>query len=145
MENKMEQVAQLLGVTIGEEFTIRMQNGKPTNDLYRLTNSGLKVFIDSDWTESPGVLAILLRGIAEIIKLPWIPKNGSKYFFVSFDGTVCETIYSENIYFDQVSRSIGNCYHTAEGARAQVKRWEAFFARTDPLDVLAISEQEGAK
>ena len=66
MENKMNEVAALLGIKLEEEFKIKEYTYK-----YKLTKSGLKYLsgISSDWEDS-SILETLLAGKWEIIKLP---------------------------------------------------------------------------
>ena len=66
MENKMKEVAELLGIKLEEEFKIKGHTYK-----YKLTKSGLKYLsgISSDWEDS-SILENLLAGKVEIIKLP---------------------------------------------------------------------------
>lgn len=65
--NYMKQVAQLLGVELGEEFGI--VNGYYK---YRITELGVEYYneLDKRWTECNYKMAWLLNGSYEIIKLP---------------------------------------------------------------------------
>lgn len=65
-ENKMKEVAKLLGVELEEEFKIEGFRCK-----YKLTNDGLMYwsYLDSKWLIS-GFLNELLTGEVKIIKLP---------------------------------------------------------------------------
>lgn len=66
MENKMSEVAKLLGVELEEEFKIDGYRCK-----YKLTNDGLKYWLDDlqKWCSSR-LLEELLAGKLKIIKLP---------------------------------------------------------------------------
>ena len=66
MENKMNEVAKLLGVELEEEFKITDSHTK-----YKLTSNGMKCWSVSDqkWLYS-NLLQILLTGMNRIIKLP---------------------------------------------------------------------------
>lgn len=65
-ENKMEQVAKLLGLELGEVFNIKNQRRD-----YKLTKTGLKYFNNTDgFWESSFSLESLIIGTLEIIKLP---------------------------------------------------------------------------
>lgn len=71
MANYMEQVAQMLGVKLGEEFKRKdIKCCYISENIYKITNDGLLVFGDYGWEENVYVLASLLCGDDEIIKLP---------------------------------------------------------------------------
>lgn len=82
-KNLIPQIAELLGVELGEEFKIKGYDGLT----YKLTDNGLELTaVDGQkakWFDH-GVLNSLLKGKLEIIKLPWKPKVGEKYY--SFGG-----------------------------------------------------------
>lgn len=65
-ENKMAEVAKLLGVELEEEFKITDSHTK-----YKLTSKGMKAWSVSDqkWLYS-NLLQILITGMNQIIKLP---------------------------------------------------------------------------
>ena len=73
--NYMEQVAQLLGVELDEEFEIKTAMYR-----YKLTLDGLMVLSDycKDWEESPFVFTRLLSGKLEIEK-PILNRSEKKY------------------------------------------------------------------
>ena len=76
MVNLIPQIAQILGVEIGEKFKV-----KGYNELtYRFDADGLKESFSNrpkeEWTFANAALGSLLAGKLEIIKLPWKPKEG---------------------------------------------------------------------
>ena len=76
MENKIAQVAELLGVEIGEEFSIKNSICR-----YKITEDGLsRKEPDEEWTRVNDLLPYLLMGEYEIKKKPWKPKNGDFYY-----------------------------------------------------------------
>lgn len=78
-KNYMADIAKMLGVELGEEFKI-------TEDtyVYRLTEDGLKYKNEYDnWCYDNTGFLNLLDGTIEIIKLPWKPKKGDKYYIPS--------------------------------------------------------------
>ena len=86
MVNLIPQIAQILGVEIGEKFKV-----KGYNELtYRFDADGLKESFSNrpkeEWTFANAALGSLLAGNLEIIKLPWKPKEGEICY--SF-GTIC--------------------------------------------------------
>ena len=66
-ENKMKEVAQLLGVEIGEEFKIEGHSG---NVKYRLTEEGLEYFSCGNGFTISSTLNRLLNGEYKVVKIP---------------------------------------------------------------------------
>ena len=80
MANLIPEIAQMLGVEIGEEFEIKGRKGLT----YKFIIDELIVCNDNN-TETAYIsanmtLVSLIRGNSEIIKLPWKPKKGDVYF-----------------------------------------------------------------
>lgn len=78
-KNLIPQIAQMLGVAIGEEFKIKGYDGLT----YKLTDNGLELTtVDGQKTKwfDHGALNCLLKGKMEIIKLSWKPKEGECYY-----------------------------------------------------------------
>lgn len=65
--NYMKQVAQMLGVELGEEFKVECYNGK-----YKIIDTGIYFFDEEDnlWYSAWSMASVLLRGNFQIIKLP---------------------------------------------------------------------------
>lgn len=77
-KNLIPQIAQMLGVEIGEDFKIKGY----TEQTYRFDDDGLKVIYSylMKKTFANVMLGSLLAGQVEIVKLPWKPKKGDVYF-----------------------------------------------------------------
>lgn len=77
--NYMKEVAQMLGVELGEEFELK----RDISDIYRykLTADGLVAFslITKDWHEGNKLLVDLLLGNNEIVKIPILDEVESRY------------------------------------------------------------------
>ena len=85
-KNLMPQIAEMLGIELGEEFKVEGDKDFEQKTFY-LTARGLKVKLDQcPEKEIPAmaVLDSLLFGDTEIIKMPWKPKVGGQYY--SFGG-----------------------------------------------------------
>lgn len=82
-KNLIPQVAQMLGVAIGEEFKIKGYDDSNTRT-YKFTAQGLRVKLveHPEATEFNALAAFnrLLVGDIEIVKLPWKPKEGETYY-----------------------------------------------------------------
>lgn len=79
-KNLIPQIAQMLGVEIGEEFKVKGDD----ETTYIFTDDGLKLTYDGGIgiveISSDVAFAALVKGTDEIVKLPWKPKKGDVYF-----------------------------------------------------------------
>ena len=78
-KNLIPQIAQMLGVELGEEFKIDTSG----DDIFQITESGVwmrKGIDKGDWVEKPFEFVMLCNGDAEIIRLPWKPKMYEEYW-----------------------------------------------------------------
>ena len=90
-KNYMQEVARMLGVELGEEFKIKETL---TKSVYKLTTSGLLGKCgDNDWKHENFAMIALLIGEYHIIKLPWQPKKGEKYYY---PGDNFQEVYADN-------------------------------------------------
>ena len=83
MTNHMAEVAKIFGLELEEHFHITKKSYK--NTVYKFTKDGV-AFYDNKlrtWYESVGVLAGILTGGTEVIKLPWKPQEGETYYMPS--------------------------------------------------------------
>lgn len=74
-KNLIPEIARMLGVEIGEEFKIK---GDDRTCFIDLDGLHLDYHVADD--EDNAMLHDLLCGDAEIVKLPWNPKKGEKYW-----------------------------------------------------------------
>lgn len=84
-KNLMPQIAEMLGIELGEEFKVEGDKDFEQKTFY-LTTRGLKVKLDQcPKKEIPAmaVLDSLLFGDTKIIKLPWKPKMDERYWTFS--------------------------------------------------------------
>lgn len=79
-KNLIPQIAQMLGVEIGEEFKVKGDD----ETTYIFTDDGLKLTYDGGIEiveiSSDAAFAALVNGKDEIVELPWKPKKGEKYW-----------------------------------------------------------------
>ena len=82
--NYMAEVAKLLGVELGESFEITSNTQGDYHNYYRFTeNNCLEISDDGvEWktTIAAVLLKHILMGDIRIIKLPWKPREGEKYY-----------------------------------------------------------------
>ena len=86
-KNYMAEVAKLLGVELGESFKITSdtQGDYPGDyqNYYRFTeNNCFETSVDGDKWETATVIVLrgILMGGTRIVKLPWKPRKGEKYY-----------------------------------------------------------------
>lgn len=114
--NYMKQVAENLGVKMGERFDIDC-NTCIAVDCY-FDENGLRD--DKDCIKHiPYALTDLLNGRNKIIKKPFKPRNGDKYYLViirqigseiSFE--ISSNTYIDSSVFDLMALSMGNCFRS---------------------------------
>lgn len=83
MANHIAEVAQMLGVEIGEAFKITDDTHDDCQRYHRFTESaGIEISDDGiEWKKAGTViLKFLLMGDVRIVKLPWKPREGEKYY-----------------------------------------------------------------
>ena len=90
-KNYMAEVAKLLGVELEEEFRI---TGFPENCRHKLDKRGLWHYNEERdwWDDDSCALTRLLGGAARVIKLPWKPQKGKRYY-IPFISTQQERMY----------------------------------------------------
>lgn len=125
--NHMEQVAKMLGVELGERFKV-MRQGAISSSEFCITENGLyEKFRDQSSINSP-VLKNLLIGDAEIVKIPWKPKDGEKVWLFSW---MLEDVESYSIDIDAVEDlalyKLGKLYYTREEAEAHAEEDKAYW------------------
>ena len=95
-KNLIPQIAQMLGVEIGEEFQIKEYGER----IYRFANSGLQLIYDNGVrnlnTTTNMALSGLLSGDFEIVKMPWKPKE--RDIFYSFSTTYGKWVVRSNMW-----------------------------------------------
>lgn len=79
-KNLIPEIAHMLGVEIGEEFKVKGDD----ETTYSFTDDGLKLIYNGGIgiaeISSDAAFIALLKGKDEIVKLPWKPKRGEKYW-----------------------------------------------------------------
>ena len=86
MANYIAEVAQMLGVELEEVFKVTDDDSGKYHNYYKFTEKkGIEVSDDNvKWeADIAGTLVLewLLIGVARIIKLPWKPQEGDRYYF----------------------------------------------------------------
>lgn len=132
--NYMEQIAQMLGVELGEEFKIKdPKNGVILNIIFKFDNSGLvrrAPKLEQIWTPVSGTLRQLLIGVFEIVKKPWKPKKDEKYYYVSPLKEIVQTYFYED-HNDIMRYVLGNCFLIKEEITPEVleETWQKCYGK----------------
>lgn len=109
MENKMKEVAKLLGVAIGEEFDVVEYEDHSPYCLHM--DCGL---VDCGGECSSKMLVHLLMGRFTIKRIPFKPNYGDDYYCVtSLNGTVSRINWKGYI-IDYYCYNANNCFRTFE-------------------------------
>lgn len=116
--NYMEQVANMLGVKLGEKFKLKDKCGEVSPNKYYLSDAGL-INEDTAW-ESGTRFTNILTGALTIVKKPFKPKMGEVYFCVCEDGEVRKFRWC-GCTFDYLLFNSGNCFRTEEEITEETK------------------------
>lgn len=119
--NYFEQVANMLGVKLYEEFRLYDEWREVNrNYVFRFTKEQLeaKPLMEDGW-ESCYCYADLFNGKCEIVKMPFKPKNNEFYWAheINGNGTI-EQKWMDDTY-DYANWVIGNCFRTKKEAETK--------------------------
>ena len=111
-KNFMPEIAKMLGVEVGEIFKMT-----DYNSLYRFTERGLEFKGTAGWCLSERI-EWLLTGRNEILKLPWQPKEGDRYYFPATDFQYSCPETWDNHPIDFALKEAGMAFKTKEECEA---------------------------
>lgn len=121
--NYYKQVAEMLGVELEEEFSVKNCKTSELNRFrYKITKEeGLMYSIGGEeWNRSSSLLAIF-SGAYSIVKLPWKPKKGEAYWHYSEVWREVISFEWEDCLYDFLLWKAGNCFKTKEEGDAKAK------------------------
>lgn len=114
-KNYMQDVAKMLGVELGEEFNVSSCG----QTLYKLTEDGLSCLVCDKWVEQADfAFMALIKGKYKIIKLPWEPKYGDKYYYPESNFTRVSWYKWANDSVDFALKEAGMIFRTKEECEA---------------------------
>ena len=117
-KNYMPEVAKILGVEIGEEFEIIINEMKMlTHGPYKITDNAI---VDYVGCKTKSLLYGLLTGEYTLQKRPWRPKVGDAFFYVLTNGEIQKYFFEIDNIHTLMLFSFDNCFPTEEAARAAV-------------------------
>ncbi len=118
--NLIPEICKLLGVGVREEFKLKLGKDTLLGETFRFDeNGGLEYQDGYSWVQSCKTRAVL-TGELEIVKLPFKPKAGERFFFIS----TSEPISVAEAYWSSSNRNTidlallfcGNVFRTEEEA-----------------------------
>lgn len=122
-KNLIPQIAQMLGVELGEEFKIKGEDELMT---YRFNSDGLQVTygdgIEIPYISTNSAFVALVTGKDEIAKVPWKPNLNERYwtFMSSLEGGKLYILNYmwDNSVIDVALHKVGWVFRTCEEAQA---------------------------
>lgn len=121
--NYYKKIAEMLGVELGEEFSIKnIQTEDINRARYKITKEkGLMYSIGGEeWNRSSSLLAIF-SGAYSIVKLPWKPENGDRYWYYSEAWDEENCVMWKGEFSDLLIWKAGNCFRTEKEAATKGK------------------------
>ena len=113
--NYYKQVAEILGVELEEEFSLKDKDGEVLSKNYKISSIfGLLL----KWYQS-GYIGEIISGRLTIVKLPWKPKRGDEFYYYG-TSRVMQSIWTGDVY-DYSLWKCGNCFKTKEEAETKGK------------------------
>ena len=117
-KNYMPEVAKILGVEIGEEFEIIINEMEMlTHGPYKITDNAI---VDYVGCKTKSLLYGLLTGEYTLQKRPWRPKVGDAFFYVLTNGEIQKYVFEIDNIHTLMLFSFDNCFPKEEAARAAV-------------------------
>lgn len=117
--NLIPEVVKLLGVEIGKEFDIILDDCTPSvYNPFKFTEDGLKA---GDMISDSSYLVHLITGYYTIRKIPFKPKKGDVYWYWCKEIQKASKTYFDNCSCDYTRWKIGNCFRTKEEAETKGK------------------------
>lgn len=129
-DNYMARVAEMFGLKLGEEFEVKYNDGLFKFDEHYVMHTD-KYGV---WRMDNDALGEILSGDCEIIKKPWKPKCGERYFYISIRD---EHIYIYENEWEDTSTDYelyhtGNFFRTEEEARKNREAYREFVESLTP-------------
>lgn len=121
--NYYKQIAEMLGVEIGEEFRLKENKTKDIcRPRYKITQEeGLMYSVNGNEFDRSVSLMSIINGSFSVVKLPWKPKNGDAYwrYQPQFGNASLSAWLDDGI--DFCRWKVGNCFLTKEEAETKGK------------------------
>lgn len=120
--NYYKQIAEMLGVELGQEFKIIDSHGKTIDAaLFEITEDGLFSKANNLSGKVTLMLDLLLSGKYKAVPKPWKPSEGYKYWWYSIAwNQAIDNEFNSSI-GDLLHWKVGNCFKTKEEAETKGK------------------------
>ena len=125
--NYYKQIAEMLGLELGQEFSITSADGEQTSSLlYKITKDGIfsrgEKDTDGFWGLEPSTtVEHLIRGVFKAVPKPWKPSEGYTYWWYSIAwNQAIDNEFNSSI-GDLLHWKVGNCFKTKEEAETKGK------------------------
>lgn len=121
--NYYKQIAEMLGVELGEEFSVKDCRTKELNrPRYKITQEeGIMYSTDGEkWCRSV-ILQSIINGNYSVVQLPWKPSEGYKYWWYSIAWNQAMGSEFNSSIGDLLHWKVGNCFKTKEEAETKGK------------------------
>lgn len=114
-KNLIPEIAKMLGVEVGEEFTIENADRKET---VVLAMDGLHVIQPNNvlGPDHGKLLSKVLQGLYDVVKKPWEPKKDERYYIPSVSSQCVQKYFWHECTLDFAMKALGMIYRTEEEA-----------------------------
>ena len=133
MANHMKEVANMLGVELGEKFQVFDSVGRLCPCKFYFAEKDIVIDGTNNCAEA-GMLRLLICGIYTIKRIPWKPAFYEQYYSIGPGGALEPGTWM-NDFLDRMLYKLGNCYHTPQEAEANKDKWIAFYQSDKQLEV----------
>lgn len=139
--NYMKQVAQMLGVELGEEFYLEdVTDGYYFSDdnfkkvTFRLSDTGMfrkDENTETGWKDLTCYLMAILTGRYTIVKKPWKPKDKEIMYYIELNRSINQTWFNAKGGFTLLMYSLGNCFRTEKEITPEVleETWQKCYGK----------------
>lgn len=136
MANYMTEIANMLGVEIGERFQVFDSVGRECPWKFYFTEKDLRVDGPNNCT-AIDILSLLACGVYTIGRIsrnctPWKPAFYEQYYSIGPGGALEPGTWM-NDFIDRMLYKLGNCYPTPQEAEANKDRWITFYTSDEVL------------
>ena len=119
--NYCKQIAEMLGIELGEEFSLKDNKTKNiVRTRYKITQEeGIMYSMDGEKWRRSAILLSIVNGSYSVVRLPWKPKKDERYWWYSYAGRAACSTNWKGSYSDLTDWKVGNCFKTKEEAEAK--------------------------
>lgn len=126
--NYMNQIAQMLGVKLNEEFYLEsieygcyFLDDRSNKATFKLSLSGMLInYHNDEWKSADECLVSLLEGAYTIVKKPWKPKDKEIMYYIELNRSINQTWFNAKGGFTLLMYSLGNCFRTEKEITPEV-------------------------